>query len=452
MAWYWALIEISANVFEAIIMILVINRLFSWKSKIIYRKTFMAISILVFSAWLTCHTFFIMPMPDFTSGLVIPFLFTILYKRAKIRIALLWVCVNMALFSAVVYGYTALLLSTGLMTMDDIVSLTSYRMFFVVTANLFAWVILWHVPKIVKLRTQQNIKLNIFMFLFNAVVVLIVLFVLYVCIEHSNISPIITAIMGGAGLFFCTYVMWAINHEIEILIEKKDSETIANLLHQELQLAKSSESNEKISIKKMHGHNTQIQVIKSLSQNGYADDARLYAQEYLDDIHMSMFEVETDYKYIDGLLYEKWNRAKTIKCVMTFDVSLPAEMRFEKNDMAGLVGELVDNALDSCERVKCRSPKERTYIDVHISKQKENLLIRIENDSIGIIIKDGNKYVSRKEDSTRHGHGIEIIDEYVEKYNGVCTRYDNNSRFYCEIYLPLAEDKIIPPRHKSMEM
>lgn len=81
-------------------------------------------------------------------------------------------------------------------------------------------------------------------------------------------------------------------------------------------------------------------------------------------------------------------------------------------DMCIIVGNLLDNAIEACQRIQAES----RYIDMQIKQQEEYLYIEIKNGfdtTLGVDIKE-----SHKKDKHMHGFGIANVKDVVENYNG----------------------------------
>lgn len=93
------------------------------------------------------------------------------------------------------------------------------------------------------------------------------------------------------------------------------------------------------------------------------------------------------------------------------NISIPEDVDFYDGDFGVLLSNLIDNAIESCEKVE---PSNR-FINILIKVVEENMYIHIENSKISDTI-DVN--VSTKDDPESHGIGIKKIKEIFEKYDG----------------------------------
>ena len=96
-----------------------------------------------------------------------------------------------------------------------------------------------------------------------------------------------------------------------------------------------------------------------------------------------------------------------------------------------VIGNLIDNAVESCEKV----PKEQQFIRLYIGQFKEQLYISVSNATNETVRKLDEEYITHKRGN--HGHGLKRINLIVEKYDGFINRKNEAGVFVTEIMLPL---------------
>ena len=104
----------------------------------------------------------------------------------------------------------------------------------------------------------------------------------------------------------------------------------------------------------------------------------------------------------------------------------------EGNFFTRLLGNLLDNAIESC--LKLGDPSER-FIRLYIGTFKGQLYISITNATDEVVRKIDADYISHKRGN--HGHGLKRIDQVVQKYQGVIRRQNEPGVFVTEIFLPI---------------
>lgn len=130
---------------------------------------------------------------------------------------------------------------------------------------------------------------------------------------------------------------------------------------------------------------------------------------------------------INALLNIKYNEAVKEGIDIKYNIVLTEKPKnIEDRDLANVLGNLLDNAIESCNNVE----KEK-YINFGVYFHKNSLVIKMENSTDGKV-KDLR---TRKKDKEFHGLGMKVIDLLVKKYGGDYNWYFRNNSFYIEILL-----------------
>lgn len=98
-------------------------------------------------------------------------------------------------------------------------------------------------------------------------------------------------------------------------------------------------------------------------------------------------------------------------------------------DLCGLLGNLLDNAIEACERIE-----RGRFINIKIISVNSNLIIIIQNSMDGNVNFNGNKSYSSKRNGVL-GRGISQINKIVDKYDGVVYRKYSNCLFETKIVM-----------------
>lgn len=112
---------------------------------------------------------------------------------------------------------------------------------------------------------------------------------------------------------------------------------------------------------------------------------------------------DTGNKCIDALINVKYTTAKEKGIDFILKIFIPEELPINQCDMGIVLGNILDNAIEATE--KCNSSAKK--IEIIMGIKKEALVLVVKNPLAGSLKrnKDG-KLLSTKEDSKRHGYGI----------------------------------------------
>ncbi len=180
-----------------------------------------------------------------------------------------------------------------------------------------------------------------------------------------------------------------------------------------------------------HDYHNHIQTLLSLS----SDEVR--TKEYLLKLNDDLTQVDTVLKtgnvMVDAILNSKLSLIQSKKIKVNVKAAVPEELKISEIDLCVIIGNLLDNAMESC----LRQPEDgQRFIRVFIGVLKEQLYISVSNSVGGDIKKSGKTYLSSK-NSESHGFGLMRIDRLTEKYNGYVNRQDERGVFATEVLLPL---------------
>lgn len=124
-------------------------------------------------------------------------------------------------------------------------------------------------------------------------------------------------------------------------------------------------------------------------------------------------------------------------------IHIPFGMKCDSMDMVIILGNLLDNAIEACEKIK-----DGKKIDLLIEYNKKNLVIKVENSYNGELYEEkkaGNRQgfpKTTKGDFTQHGIGMQNVKKIVEKYNGEMSWKADNNTFKVNIFLYQPEKNI----------
>ncbi|MCM1541112.1 MAG: ATP-binding protein [Blautia sp.] len=140
----------------------------------------------------------------------------------------------------------------------------------------------------------------------------------------------------------------------------------------------------------------------------------------------------TGNKAVDALLYQKRKRAKQEEVRWECDIQLPKICCINEFDLCVLFGNILDNALEACGRLR---PDECGFINIQAKTVKKCFLLEVKN-SMDRTEKDTEKS-ARKGNPQKHGIGLMNVRDVVDKYDGAMHTETGDSTFVISILIPL---------------
>lgn len=181
-----------------------------------------------------------------------------------------------------------------------------------------------------------------------------------------------------------------------------------------------------------HDMKNHMYAIKNMAKNNMSKDIITYTNDILGKIEGEKVYINTGNYLIDGMLNVKFEEVKNQGIDFKYDVKIPEGIKLPEFEVITILGNLLDNAIEGVKTIK-----DNRYIEVFISYKDSNLLIKIVNTFDGLVIKDNKGFVSRKEEKTYHGIGLENVREQVEKSNGYMNIDTGNCMFTVDLFINL---------------
>ena len=159
-------------------------------------------------------------------------------------------------------------------------------------------------------------------------------------------------------------------------------------------------------------------------------------KDYLNELETDLDSIDTLYHsgnlQLDSILNAKLAIAEKGQIRIRCDASIPPRLHVSDLDLCVILGNLLDNAIESCRKIK--DPDER-FIRVYIGILKKQLYISITNATSETVKQRTDHYFTTKRGD--HGHGLKRVDQVVKKYDGYLNRQNEPGVFATEIVLPL---------------
>lgn len=160
-----------------------------------------------------------------------------------------------------------------------------------------------------------------------------------------------------------------------------------------------------------------------------------YLERMMEAGNIAENEAATGSKAMDALLYRKRKQAEEGHITWDCEMQMLDQCgNIEEFDLCVLMGNILDNALEACERL---SAEEDRYISVRCCKWKQYLLLEVKNSTnLQTVVAIGH---TQKEQPEEHGIGMMNIRETAQKYNGVVNIETAHGEFVISVLLPFRE-------------
>lgn len=178
-----------------------------------------------------------------------------------------------------------------------------------------------------------------------------------------------------------------------------------------------------------HDYHNHLQSMKAYIQMGQYEKLGEYLALLEEDLDHVNQLIESGNVNLDAVLNSKISLALKKGVQVDYKASCPASLSVSDIDLCALIGNLLDNAMEACEKT------DRPFIRVYIGIMKKQLYISVTNATDEVVRRMDHEYITNKRGN--HGHGLKRINLVVEKYQGYINRQNEPGVFATEILLPL---------------
>lgn len=181
-----------------------------------------------------------------------------------------------------------------------------------------------------------------------------------------------------------------------------------------------------------HDYKHHIQTMKAHLAMGQYDALDSYLKELDTDLTTVDTVIKTGNVRIDAVLNSKLAVAKQKEIQVNAKAIVPKELPVSEVDLCIIIGNLLDNAMEACEK---EPEKENRFIRIYIDILKAQLYIYVANSMTNDIKKIGKNYLTTK--TSGHGFGLMRVDRVVARYDGYLNRQHEEGVFATEIMLKI---------------
>lgn len=181
-----------------------------------------------------------------------------------------------------------------------------------------------------------------------------------------------------------------------------------------------------------HDYHNHLQSMKAYVKMGQYEKLDEYLAQLEQDLDQVNQLIESGNVNLDAILNSKISLALKNGIEVDYKATCPEELTVSDIDLCALIGNLIDNAVEACEKLP---EGERRFIRLYIGVLKKQLYISVTNATNEVVRKLDSEYITNKRGN--HGHGLKRINLVVDKYEGYINRQNEPGVFVTEIMLPL---------------
>ena len=233
--------------------------------------------------------------------------------------------------------------------------------------------------------------------------------------NRANIQSAVTAVilLGVNVLVFYIYIKLADDLQLR---------RMTSVYEQQLDLCERHQQERELSILRLrdmrHNMKNNLVSILAYAENGDNEKIIRFVNEIMEEGGIKTSTVTNSGNIvIDSLIGYWYVEAKKVGIDFSVNLNIPMEMPFRGADICLILGNLLENAVEAAQKAEGKK-----YIRLHMKYDKNNLLLFVENNYKGVLIKTKDKRLkSTKTDAENHGVGLSSVYRIAAKYHGVVT-------------------------------
>ena len=214
--------------------------------------------------------------------------------------------------------------------------------------------------------------------------------------------------------------------ELHKRVLQKNIDVLNKHLQYKLKYYKSEKKREDEIKRYIHDRSNHMRILIGLIEKGENKRAIDYMSKLTDTYKNMQNTSVTKNKVIDSILSNLIEECKQKNIKLDLDIKLPEEIQITDIDLCIIFSNLIDNAIEACEKLNNSSQK---FINLKSNISGNYMYVAIENSCDGKISKNGVGFTTWKKNKKFHGVGLENVRITVNKYNWML-KYDYNESIF----------------------
>lgn len=321
------------------------------------------------------------------------------------------ILIGLALYEAIIkkiqITFMHVIISTVIL---GIIGYSVYRFSYMITV----WILLCFIWNHYHFFKEERI--------FSVIVILLYLGIIFLGVYYNG------TVAGGIGAL----IFILLEYLLQRIMKREEDKTI---IYQNKLMKQQMDEIENIYMTMRgwrHDYHNHLQSLKGYLSLNKVEQMK----NYLNELETDLDSIDTLYHsgnlQLDSILNAKLAIAEKGQIRIHCDASIPPQLHVSDLDLCVILGNLLDNAIESCRKIK---DSDERFIRVYIGILKKQLYISITNATSETVKQRTDHYFTTKRGD--HGHGLKRVDQVVKKYDGYLNRQNEPGVFATEIVLPL---------------
>lgn len=180
-----------------------------------------------------------------------------------------------------------------------------------------------------------------------------------------------------------------------------------------------------------HDYHNHMQTLKAYLAMNQIKEIEKYLDHLEEDLDSIDIAIRTGNTSVNAILSSKISIAQKQAINVNCKATVPAQLTIPDVHLCAIIGNLLDNAIEACQKIQ--SPNR--FIRVYIGTFKQQLYISVQNSTEETHRKKLTELITSKKGE--HGLGLKRVDKIVAQYDGFVNRKNEPGIFATEIMLPM---------------
>ena len=179
-----------------------------------------------------------------------------------------------------------------------------------------------------------------------------------------------------------------------------------------------------------HDMNNHLYAIKNMNKN--KSDSLEYIESIQNELNKANKIKASGNAIFDIIVDEKMKICENKGIEFILDLDSKNTGFIENIDMSSILGNILDNAIEACDKIE----NSRKYINLKSMWAKNMFVFICENSKENDVKKVEGRYITSKNDKSKHGIGIKSVEASVKKYNGKMNISCDENTFRIKVVIP----------------
>ncbi len=187
---------------------------------------------------------------------------------------------------------------------------------------------------------------------------------------------------------------------------------------------------------RLHEYSHTLEYLYCCMKEKRYEDAEKFLHKHIDELGEEKRQVWTGLPFLDFII--NYKKQAMDKAGIVFRLELDVyEYPFEEAELGILLGNLLDNAIEACE--KCVPGKREIYL--RIWNARYMFMLKLVNSSAKSPKISGQRFITDKADKNAHGMGVEQVRRIVKRYGGDIDFQCNGEYFEAKLIAPTMKEE-----------